>query len=45
MEAKNKSQKTIDDLCKKFKTADHEAQAALLVKITDKIEQFIREKQ
>ena len=38
-----KSQQAINDLCKKIKNADHEAQAELLVKITEEIEQFIRE--
>ena len=41
MEVENKSQQTIDDVCEKFKNADHEAQARLLAKITDEIEQFI----
>lgn len=38
-----KSQQAINDLCKKIKNADHETQAELLVKITEEIEQFIRE--
>lgn len=41
--ATSKSQQAINDLCKKIKSADHEAQAELLVKITEEIEQFIRE--
>ena len=41
MEVESKSQQTIDDVCEKFKNADHEAQARLLAKITDEIEQFI----
>lgn len=41
--AENKSQQTINDLRKKFKNADHEAQARLLAKIKEKIDQFIRE--
>ena len=41
--AKNKLQQTINDLCKKIKNADHGAQAELLAKITDEIEQFVRE--
>ena len=41
--ATSKLQQAINDLCKKIKNADHEAQAELLVKITEEIEQFIRE--
>ena len=41
--AENKSQQTINDLRQKFKNADHEAQARLLAKIKEKIDQFIRE--
>ena len=43
METEDKSQQTIDNLCKKLKNSDHEVQVALLAKITDEIEQFIRE--
>ena len=43
MATKNKSQQTIDELCEKLKDADHEAQVGLLVKITNEVEQFIRE--
>ena len=42
MEVENKSQQTINDVCGEFKNADHEAQARLLAKITDEIEQFKR---
>lgn len=41
--ATSKLQQAINDLCKKIKNADHEAQAELLVKITEEIDQFIRE--
>ena len=43
MEVENKSQQTIDDLYQKSKNADHEAQVALLAKITNEIKQLIRE--
>ena len=43
MEVENKSQQTIDDLYEKSKNADHEAQVALLAKITNEIKQLIRE--
>ena len=43
MATKNKSQQTIDELREKLKDADHEAQVGLLVKITNEVEQFIRE--
>ena len=39
----NKSQQTIDDLYEKSKNADHEAQVALLAKITNEIKPLIRE--
>ena len=43
MEVENKSQQTIDDLYEKSKNADHEAQVALLAKITNEIKPLIRE--
>ena len=43
MEVENKSQQTIDDLYEKSKNADHEAQVALLAKITNEMKQLIRE--
>ena len=43
MEVENKSQQTIDDLYEKSKNADHEAQVALLAKITNEIKLLIRE--
>ena len=43
MVTENKSQQTINELCKKLKNAYHEAQSKLLAKITNEIEQFIRE--
>ena len=43
MEAENILQQTIDDLREKFKNADLEAQAALLAKIRDEIDFFVKE--
>ena len=43
MKVENKSQQTIDDLYEKSKNADHEAQVALLAKITNEIKPLIRE--
>ena len=43
MEVENKSQQTIDDLYEKSKNAGHEAQVALLAKITNEMKQLIRE--
>ena len=43
MATENKSQQTIYGLCKKLKNAYYEVQAEQLVKITNEIEQVIRE--
>lgn len=43
MATENKSQQTIYGLCKKLKNAYYEVQAKLLLKITNEIEQVIRE--
>lgn len=43
MKVENKSQQKIDDLYEKSKNADHEAQVALLAKITNEIKPLIRE--
>lgn len=43
MATENKSQQTIYGLCKKLKNAYYEVQAKMLLKITNEIEQVIRE--
>ena len=43
MATENKSQQTIYGLCKKLKNAYYEVQAKLLLKITNEIEQVIRD--
>lgn len=43
MASENKSQQTIYGLCKKLKNGYYEVQAEQLVKITNEIEQVIRE--
>ena len=39
--AENKSQQTINELCKKLKSEDYEAEAELPANITNEIEQFV----